>query len=353
MDIRLKIDQLKKYEGILKKAVFPLILFLYPFIGIFQGVDLSDTGYTLGQFIYTDKVDEFWKIATFLHHTAGSLLIRLPYGNYLAGINAYSTLIISGILLLCYFMLSKYIPYGIVFIGEFTAASLCWCPRVILYNYLTYLFFNAGMLFLVYGLIKTESEDNALKRSGSLYLASAGVCLGLNVMVRFPNIVETAAIVIVFAYGVWEKKKPSAVIKEVLTCFTGFAAGFLIPLIFICLSYGPGSYADMIASLFSITSDASDYTAGGMLTLIFSSYAKTLLNMLILIPCLLAGLLMFYLFRGRLELIKKLIYCAGLLLLVKYFFSRGILTANYYYYDSVFQIAMIFIVISLAVLIPD
>lgn len=351
MDI--SINSLKKYGNILKKPIFPLILFLYPFIGVFQGVDISDTGYTLGQFIYPDKVDKVWKIATFLHHIVGSLMVRLPYGSCLAGINAYTTLIISGILLLCYFMLSKYIPPEIVFVGEFISASLCWCPRVILYNYLTYFFFTSGMLFLVCGLIKTGSEEQSVRRQGGLYLVFAGVNLGLNVMVRFPNIVETITIVIVFVYGIWEKKKISELIKEFFCCFLGFSIGFLIPLAFICARYGSFSYAEMIASLFSMTSSASDYTASGMLILILSSYAKALLNMLILIPCLLAGIVMFYLFKGKFELLKKLFYCAGLLLLIKYFFSRGILTANYYYYDCFFQIAMIFIIISLAVLVLD
>ena len=91
------------------------------------------------------------------------------------------------------------------------------------------------MLFLVCGLIKTGSEEQSVRRQGGLYLVFVGVNLGLNVMVRFPNIVETITIVIVFVYGIWEKKKISELIKEFFCCFLGFSIGFLIVILCWCV----------------------------------------------------------------------------------------------------------------------
>ena len=83
-------------------------------------------------------------------------------------------------------------PAWIAFLGEVAAVCLCWCPTALLYNYLTYVLFLAGCLFLYQGLFR---EKNGL-------LVAAGICLGTNVLVRFSNLAEAGMIVAVWAYGI-------------------------------------------------------------------------------------------------------------------------------------------------------
>ena len=49
-------------------------------------------------------------------------------------------------------------PAWLVFFGEMLAIGLCWCPSVILYNYLTYLLMGAGVLLLYRGICTDEEK---------------------------------------------------------------------------------------------------------------------------------------------------------------------------------------------------
>ncbi len=173
------------------------------------------------------------------------------------------------------------------------------------------------------------------------------MCLGLNVMVRFPNVTEASLILILWFYQIVTKAKFIETVKKTLICIGGYVTGLIVPYVIISIIYGPLAYFNMIGSLFGMTEGASDYSAGGMLGSIISAYMTTASNMVIMIPCIAAGIIMFMLLPDKYIWPKKLIYVMGLLVLVKFFFSRGIFTRNYYYYDSMFQAAMMFVVISI------
>ena len=56
---------------------------------------------------------------------------------------------------------------------------------------------------------------------------------------------------------------------------------------------------------------------------------------------------MFMLLPDKYIMVKKLLYIAGLLVVVKFFFSKGVFTRNYHYYDCVFEAAMMFVIVAL------
>ena len=186
----------KKYQKPFEKYLFPLILFLYPFIGVRQGVDVTDTTYSLGNFQYQNQLDRMWMLATYLPNVLGRAMTFLPGGDTMLGMNIYATLLICIMALIVYVLLQKWMPGWMIFIGEFIAISLCWCPHVILYNYMTYLFLTLGALCLLYAL--------TIWKGNALHFILAGFFLGLNVMVRFPNVVEAALILTVWFYGALE-----------------------------------------------------------------------------------------------------------------------------------------------------
>ena len=333
------------HRAIFEKCVFPIMLFFYPFIGVFKGVDVSDTTYALGGFLYPEKMQSMWKLSTYLHQQTGRLILRLPFGETMLGTSIYTTLIISLTATVSYYLLQKWIPAWMIFIGEWIAVSLCWCPHVIMYNYLTYMLFTFGMLFLVRGLSGSEKSW--------LWLLFAGICLGLNVTVRLPNVMESAAVVIVIAYDVMVKKKTAAMIKEVLTCFGGFIVGFLVPFTAISLQYGTTAYADMITALFEMSKTASQYSGAGMLSLILSAYRGTFSKMVIMLPCIVAGIVMFSVFPDKFLGIKRGLYIIGLIILTAFYFESRVFTRNYWYYDSFFQAGMMFLIISLIFYVID
>ncbi len=148
----------EKYRNLIENSLFVIILAFYPLIRINQGLDVSDTAYSLVNFQYFPSADGTWQTATYLANAAGYLFMQLPKGDTLLGMNFYTGLIVSFIALLFYYTMRKKMPAWIVFMGEMLAVGLCWCPTVILYNYLTYVFMGAGILLLYMGICAKETE---------------------------------------------------------------------------------------------------------------------------------------------------------------------------------------------------
>ena len=177
---------------ILYRIVFPLVLLAFPLLLVNQGIDITDTTYSLGYYRFMEEMDVTWVLATYLANVTGAFFMKLPMGDTLLGMNLYTGLVAAAIALLCYAALSRRMPAWTVFLGEVIALGLCWCPTTTLYNYLTYLLFAAGSLLLCQALLSDRG----------IYYVLAGICLGLNVMVRFSNLAEAALILAVW-YGGW------------------------------------------------------------------------------------------------------------------------------------------------------
>ena len=66
-----------EYRGLWRKArhlVFGLLLFIYPFLKIREGIDLTDTGYSLGNYRFFGEMDGVWMLLTFLSNAWGEVL---------------------------------------------------------------------------------------------------------------------------------------------------------------------------------------------------------------------------------------------------------------------------------------
>lgn len=250
--------------------IFPLILLLYPLRHIYWGLDLWDTGYNYANFRYMglEHMDSMWLFSTYLANAVGHFFTLLPGGHTLLFMNLYTGLFTSLLALISYLFLTKRVklPAGVVFVGEFAAISLCFCPTALLYNYLTYALFLAGVLFLYEGLSQEKNR----------YLVLAGVMLGTNVFVRFSNLPEAAMIVGVWAYAVICRKKWKRVLKETGFCMLGYVGAALFWLGFLSLRYGLSNYVEGIRRLFAMTETATDYKASSMLYRMFSEYIENL-----------------------------------------------------------------------------
>lgn len=338
-NIRSYFYQFKKYQSPLERYFFPLALLLYPLVGVTAGVDITDTTYSLANYEFIHSINPMWMLSTYLSNIVGSFIMHLPGGGTMLGMGIYCSFVISIIALIAYYGLQSYMPGWMIFIGCFMAESFSWCPRVIMYNYLTYLFFTAGALTLLKGIFAWENQGK--------YLFLAGVFLGLNVMVRFPNLTEAALILVLWFYSAITKEPFYNTFKKTCICIFGYAIGFGIPLVIISKVYGSDAYLGMIGNLFGMTEGASDYTTSGMITVILQAYASTAGKALLMLPCIAAGIIMFMLKSDKYIWIKKVLYVGGLLILVKYYFSTGVFTRNYFYYDSIFQVAMMFVLVAI------
>ncbi|MDR2888780.1 MAG: hypothetical protein LBV33_02945, partial [Lachnospiraceae bacterium] len=88
--------------------IFPVILLLFPLLKIAAGVELADTGYSLGNYRFFPEATGTWVLNTYISNVVGYLFTRLPFGSLMIGMNFYSSLLVSAMALLGYrFFITK------------------------------------------------------------------------------------------------------------------------------------------------------------------------------------------------------------------------------------------------------
>ena len=123
--MREKEERLQKYLGYAGEVLFPLILFLLPLLKINQGVDLTDTPYSLGNYRFFTQSEGVWVLSTFLSNVTGFLITRLPMGGTMLGVKLYTGLFISAMGLLGYRFFKTKMPVWMAFLGEVAAIGFC------------------------------------------------------------------------------------------------------------------------------------------------------------------------------------------------------------------------------------
>lgn len=326
-----------KYYKLITKTGFPVFLFLYPFVTVNQGVDVSDSTYSLTNFLFFETMEGMWMVSTYVANVAGWFLTKLPFGTTLLGMNVYTTLLVSVTVLMVYSMLRKWMPAWIVFVGEVIAIGFSWIPTGILYNYLTYFFFTLGAILLYRGLV--EEKDK--------YLLFAGISLGINVFVRIPNLTEMALIIGLWYY-LWQKKQTMThIVKKTGVCLAGYMTGVVIPIPGILMQYGFEGILDMVTGLTSIQSGDDTYSVFSMITMTMNAYIRTLKWVLVIGILILMGMAMFFCskkIKNSYEGIYKLLcvlYGGGLILMLRFFWGRGMYSFRYYEdYTSMYEWGM-------------
>lgn len=322
----------RQYYEVIVKYVFPAILFLYPFITINQGVDVSDSTYSFSNFLFFERMEGMWVISTYVSNVVGWLLTKLPFGTALLGIKVYATLLVSATVLLVYFMFRKWMPAWIVFVGEIIATGFCWIPVGILYNYLSYFLLTLGAILLYQGLV--EEKDR--------YLFAAGIVLGINVFVRIPNLTQMALIVGLWYYLINKHKEINVIIEKTLKCLVGYLVGMAVPLIGVICQFGISGIMEMVTGLAGIGNTDDTYSVWSMIVSVLEAYKRTSQWVLLILIGIALGMAMFFCFRGKWEGLKKIVYVCGMAVLLRFLWGRGMFSFHYYEdYTSMYEWGMI------------
>jgi len=223
-------------------------------------------------------------------------------------------------------------PDWIVFAGEFIAIGFLWIPTGILYNYLTYVFFALGAVLLYKGLVEEKNR----------VLIMAGIMLGLNVWVRIPNLAEMALVVCVWYYCYIRKEKMQSSVQKTGFCVAGYAIGTGVPLVMILIQYGFGGIVQMIQGLSQIQSGDDSYSIFSMIRMTLDAYIRTGKWVAFIVAGIVLGLAMFYVKKDSFVGIKKVFYLAGVAVLLRFFWGRGMFSFRYYEdYSSMSEWGMI------------
>lgn len=298
-----------------------------------QGADLTDTTYSLGNYMNFSSMTGSWKYATYFANLIGAGLMQLAQGKMLY-MNMLCNLLVAGIAIGIYFAWQRYFSKKVLLFGELLALSLCWCPAVILYNYITYLLLAMGLLLLFAGL------ENGKKK----YLFFAGLLLGCNVFVRISNLTQMIFILLVVQEYLWNKK--SGLWKMLGLCILGYAVGIGAGLGLLVLLEGSEGYLrmlDWLWKMFSGQESAGGYSMGEMLLSIFQNYLGNLKWVGGMLLGAFLGILGFRLFPGRWLRVKKIGYMLGVLLLFLFYYRRGMFSFRYYELGSIYCLAVLLI----------
>lgn len=317
---------MERTKTICRNFICPLVLLLLPLRHIAQGIDISDTGYNLACFAWFGRLDGMWVYVTYLANAVGHLFTYLPMGGTMLGMNLYCSLVVSLTALLAWYFLRDKISPFFVFAGEVLAILLCWCPHVILYNYLTYLALLAGTVLLYRGIVGNRKS----------FHVAAGFVLGLGVGARFSNLTHMALILGLWYDGFLKKRKASAVALDTAYCIAGYAAGIGAFLLMIQATYGLGGYFTMLFGLQAMSSGASGYSAGEMIAGAFIDYLGSMRWGVLFLLYMAAGVLLFRLGGGKLRIAKKAAFTAGLAVLLRFVYGRGMFGFDYNVYFSIF-----------------
>ncbi len=229
----------------------PVCLVLISFIGFRRGIEITDTGYNLGNFTYLWDLDGMWYYSTLFSNFLGRFIVNLPFGGCMLGVGVYLRIIRAVFSLWLYRFLTKEakLDKAAVFAGLVLALSLCWAPAYGVYHYLSYYVFTIATALLYKGLTCGKNG----------YLIAAGAVLGLNVFVRFPNVCEAALIVSVWYYCFAVKGKAVDTLKKTGYCILGYAGALVIVFGIIAMTGHLGEYITAIKELFAMTGESHRY----------------------------------------------------------------------------------------------
>ena len=321
--------------------LFPVILVLFALMHIGEGLTVTDTGYNYGNFVFMQSLDDMWKFSTYLANVVGAFFTKLPLGQTMIGLNFYTGIVKVTAALLAYYLCVNVCKMSkeTVFFGEMIALGFCWCPTALLYNYMTYLLFSFGAL-LIFCAFKTEENR---------YFVMAGVCLGLNLMVRLPNLAEIALIVCVWFGGIIYQRKFKKIVQDTLFCMLGYFVSVGIILLYISLRYGIDAYVDGIIALFEMTENATSYSAMSMIMEsmnMYLTYKKWFACLLFIMLC---GVIVFCILKGKLILLKKIGVSMVVVAYVVLAYVRKQYTLDYRNYSSMIFWGILFLMVTLLV----
>ncbi|MCR5235132.1 MAG: hypothetical protein K6E53_14675 [Lachnospiraceae bacterium] len=245
-----------------------LIISLYSLRWSATGLDLWDSGYNCVNYVNfgPQQVTPKLFFSTYLSDLLGHLFTLLPYGDTYIGMRILCGLVIvTNVFISGMFCIRKLNLKGwMVVAGEVLAVSICYSPSVILYNHLSFLFFNISLILIYLALTEKKST----------YLVTAGFVLGMNVFVRFSNVPQVMLILAVWYASLLNKEKIADAVNKTILCIAGFISSVIVMLLLIGNKYGVDAYTDGIRELFSMTEEAAEYSPVSMVIRMFDSYIR-------------------------------------------------------------------------------
>lgn len=233
-----------------------VLVIIFPYLLIFQGLDFSDVGYSLTnhQQIFIEPSSIQYAMNLWLTNILGGCWVWLFENLGVFGVKLGGALVISLTTFITYTILKNFLEKKHLLIGLLLAEIVAFSRSIIIihYNNLTSLFFILSVFFLYNGILHKKNN----------FIFFAGFTLGLNIFVRFPNILGIILIVTIFFYGYLKKNNLSTQIKQALILLFGWIISILIVFIIMKLLGHYELFLNSLKNLFGMALDSSSSHAG-------------------------------------------------------------------------------------------
>jgi hypothetical protein len=203
-------------EG-MQTRVFFIWLFLFQFVLIFQGIDLSDEGFLaiFYQQIFHNPESVQYNFMFWLTGIIGGVYFKIFSFFGLWGLRLGGVMVTTGTAVLVYALLKKHLNKNYLKLGLFLIIiTLNNDVKELNYNNLSAFFYVTIIYFLFHG----------LKESSHLKIFISGVFISLNFFIRPPNILEIGMILGILYYGREKKRDLGFMVKQIFS----FLGGFLV-----------------------------------------------------------------------------------------------------------------------------
>ena len=148
-----------------------------------------------------------------------------------------------------------------------------------------------------------------------------------------------------------KKKKAAEIWKDVAACVIGFVAAFLVGFLAISLQFRFDAYPKMLVGLAGYSGTDETYSSLSMITSVVSAYVEAFKWALILGIAALLGTVLFFLFPGKFEKGKMVLYLCMLPVLLRFLWGRGMFNLQYAFYWSVFEWCMVLLYVAIGLCI--
>ena len=243
-----------------------LLILIWPFLFIWQGIDLTDTGYLLtgGQQVFIEPQNvQFSYILSFLINGVWRRLTE-PFG--LMGAYLGSALVYLLTAFFVYRSFRKLISERTLLLGLLIAMMIPNLLRYINYNNLTSLFFVIGSGFLL----------KAYSGRSPWHYFFAGVIFGSSFYLRLPNLVSVFLLLGILIGHYFDGSGWKDAFKGVLSFLSGFFGALVIPFLILHISGLSDQYFETFHRLWAILVDPSSHHSGeGLIRKIITDFDRT------------------------------------------------------------------------------
>ena len=328
-----------KFYVLISEIIFIGLIIIMAFCKVNKGLDITDSAYSLSNFINAHKLDSMWYFSTFYANLLGRFFTFLPMGKTMLGINIYTGLVKLLMAVVAYLFFTREVKASreLTFLGVIVSVALCWCPTTILYNYLTYFFFFLGCMFLYKGAVRDSRR----------YLILAGAALGSNFFVRLPNICEVALIAAFWVYEIAKKEKFFDVFRNTLLCMLGFGAGLIPGFLFVGVTRGYEQYVKGIKDLFGMTGESQSYSPVEMVLSVVRHYIEAWKWTEIACFALIVALLAFLVLPAKLNWLRYVLATISTLGFGVLLYKKGLFDLNFHWFGPVYKFGCVLLSIAI------